>query len=85
MLLGLDCCNLYGDAMQRYLPGFHWLSQHETESLNIENITDDAATGYILEVYLEYPNELHNLHSDFPLAPESLTFYHHIQKICFTD
>ena len=29
-----DCCNLYGDSMQRCLPqsGFHWLSQHETES-----------------------------------------------------
>ena len=70
-----DCCNLYGDSMQRYLPqsGFHWLSQHETESLNIQNIADDAETGYILEVDLEYPSELHDLHSDYPLAPESLT------------
>ena len=29
--------------------------------------------GYILEVNLEYPKELHELHNDYPLAPEKLT------------
>ena len=28
--------------------------------------------GYILEINLEYPNELHDLHSDYPLALEKL-------------
>ena len=28
--------------------------------------------GYFLEVDLEYPNELHELHNDYPLAPEKL-------------
>ncbi len=27
-------------------------------------------TGSILEVDLEYPKELHDLHNDYPLAPE---------------
>ena len=29
--------------------------------------------GYFLEVDLEYLEELHELHNDFPLAPEKLT------------
>ena len=28
--------------------------------------------GYFLEVDLKYPNELHKLHNDYPLAPEEL-------------
>ena len=28
--------------------------------------------GYFLEVDLKYPDELHELHNDYPLAPEKL-------------
>ena len=30
---------------------------------------DDALEGYVLEVDLDYPEHLHNVHNDYPLAP----------------
>ena len=35
-------------------------------------INDKSPIAYFLEVDLEYPEELHELHNDFPLAPEKL-------------
>ena len=37
------------------------------------SIDEKSDTGYFLEVDLEYPDELHELHNDYPLAPEKLT------------
>ena len=68
----LDANNLYGWAMSQYLPysEFEWLNKKEISRfcLNSEN----SFVGYILEVDLEYPDKLHNLHNDYLLAPEKL-------------
>jgi hypothetical protein len=71
----VDCNNLYGGAMRCCLPydGFRWLTEDEMSQLDFMRVAEDAETGYILVVDLEYPAELHDSHSDYPLAPEKLT------------
>ena len=70
----LDANNLYGLAMSKKLPfgNFKWDFQFFTEK-KILNYNDDSDVGYILEVDLEYPAEVHDLHKDYPLAPEVMT------------
>lgn len=71
-LMYLDVNNLYGYAMMKSLPlnGFKWC---DDDILKIKNTEDDSNTGYILEVDLEYPKNLHDLHQDYPLCAESRT------------
>ena len=70
----LDMNNLYGWAMSGYLPygGFKWLKN--VDGFDVNSISEKSPIGYILEVNLEYPDELHLLHNDYPLAPENLQF-----------
>ena len=64
--------NLYGWAISEYLPygKFKWLEN--IDEFDINSINEKSDTGYFLEVDLEYPDELHELHNDCPLAPEKL-------------
>ena len=68
----LDANNLYGWAMSEKMPykDFKWVDVENAPPL--EKITSDGDLGYILEVNLKYPNELHDLHNDYPLAPETM-------------
>ena len=69
-LVYFDANNLYGWAMAQALPfgGFEWVYNVDN-SFNF-NISDDSSVSYILEVDLDYSDELHNTHSDFPFCPE---------------
>ena len=71
----LDMNNLYGWAMSEYLPcgRFKWLKN--IDKFDIMSISEKSPIGYFLEVNLEYPDELHKLHNDFPLAPENLAVF----------
>ena len=70
-IMYLDANNLYGWAMSQHLPtgGFKWLMEEE---VNLFKYNDESEKGLILEVDLEYPEELHDLHNDYPLASEKI-------------
>ena len=77
-LLYLDANNLYGWAMSQHLPvsHFEWMSDEELSTITlawIMSLAPDGDKGYIFEVDLEYPKDVHSKHSDFPLAPERRT------------
>ena len=46
------------------------LGGDELKSVDYMNVSEDAETGYILELDLEYPAEIHDQHNDYPMAPE---------------
>ena len=73
-IMYLDANNLYGWAMSQYLPtgGFKWLKQNKIDNLDIKKYDKENKKGIILEVDLEYPEKLHDLHNDYPLAPEKV-------------
>ena len=66
--------NLNGWAISQYLPqsGFKWLNQKEISDFCLNSTSENSSIVYILKVNFEYPSELHDLHSDYPLAPEKL-------------
>ena len=61
-ILYLDMNNLYGWQMNGYLPygGFEWLKN--VDGVDVSSISEKSPIAYILEVDLEYPDELHLLH-----------------------
>ena len=82
----LDANNLYGCGMSQYLPysEFKWLNQKEISEFCLNSISENSSIGYILEVDLEYPGELHELHNDYPLAPGKLEISQNmLSNYCF--
>ena len=73
-IMYLDANNLYGWAMSQYLPtgNFKWLTKEQIKKTNLANYSEEHDEGLLLEVDLDYPQELHDLHNDYPLAPEKL-------------
>ena len=67
--------NSYGWAMSEYLPCGRFIWVKSIDKFDIMSISDKSPIGYFLEVDLEYPDELHELHNDFPLAPEKIAVF----------
>ena len=67
----LDVNNLYGWAMSQSPPtgGFKWVDINPIEISKLATRTDK---GYILEVDVSYPKDLHDSHNDLPFLCERI-------------
>ena len=83
-LMYLDANNLYGCAMSEKLPthGFKWLLDREIGKLfNNQVLQVWEKIPCILEVDLEYPENLHDLHNDYPFCPEKVKCKNGVEKL----
>ena len=67
----LDANNLYGWAMSQPLPtgGFRWV---DIKPDKISKLAKRKSKGYLLEVDVRYPKELHDSHNDLPFMCERM-------------
>ena len=70
-----DVNNLYGWSMWGKLPvdNFTWIK--DTSQLHenfIKTYNEESHKGYFLEVDVQYPEQLHDLHNNLPFLPEGL-------------
>jgi hypothetical protein len=70
----LDANNLYGWAMSQMLPtgDFRYEDTKTFDNDFIMSLDDCGKRGYYFVVDLDYPNELHDHHNDYPMAPENI-------------
>ena len=71
----LDANNLYGSAMSKKLPvnGFEWVEKSRLSRFNeifIKHYDENSNKGCFLEVDVDYPKKLFDLHKDLPILPE---------------
>ena len=62
-----------------------WLIQEEIKNFDVDSISENSLDGYILEFGLEYPDDLYDLHPDYPLASEKLEISNNMLSKYFSD
>ena len=81
----LDANNFYGKAMSEKLPvrGFKGMTDiSRMDEEFVRSYDKNDIKGYILEVDVDYPNELQNLHSDFPFLAERMVINNTKKLVC---
>ena len=70
-IIYLDANNLYIYAMSKFLStnGFKWTNPKESD---VNKYTSNISKGCVLEIDLEYPKKLQELHNDYPLATDKI-------------
>ena len=72
-LMYLDANNLYSWAMSQKLPVNGFKRVKDLSKVNetfIKNHNENSDEAYIVEVDVEYPKTLFNLHKNFPFLPK---------------
>ena len=59
--------------------GFKWKKNNKDF---IKNYDEDSDKEYIVEVDIEYPKDLHNLHCDLPFLPERMKINKCNKSVC---
>ena len=72
--MNLDAKKIYGWALSQCLlvSNCEWVQDLEHPESEVYNHPKDGDNGYIFEVDLEYPKDLHTAHNSYPLAPDSI-------------
>ena len=81
----LDANNLYGKAMTEKLPvtGFKWLDDiSRMDEDFVMGYHKNDIKGYILELDIDYPSKLQNLHSDLPFLRERMVINNTKKLVC---
>ena len=63
----LDKNNLYGWEIFQNLPYCDFKRLKNVDKFDVNSISENSSIGYILEVDVEYHDELHYLHNDYHL------------------
>ena len=85
----LDLNNLYGWAMSQKLPvnGFEWVEEDDLLKFKesfIKNYDENCNKGYILEVDVKYPKNLHKLQRKFKNVISLFVPYKTKKTVLFT-
>ena len=77
-----DANNLYGWAMSQKLTvnNFEWVENIHQKLIKIYDENSDK--GYIIEVDVEYPKHLHDLHNNLPFLPERMKIKNCNKLVC---
>ena len=73
--------------MSQSLPvsNFKFLTEKGINNFDLDFISENSQTGYILECDLKYSKELLELHNDYPLCPEKIKVNSDMLSKCCSD